>query len=276
MLKCGITGATGVLGKKIIKNLPFKFYKFKKDITKIDEVKKWVNKYNFDLIIHLAALVPTNQVNKNYKKALRINVTGTKYLINSLLKKKDKPKWFFYSSTSHVYKLNKKSRLTKENEVAKPQNFYGKTKLIAEKYLIKRLKDTEISLCIGRIFSFTDKKQKVPFVIPSIINKITNNKSKKIEILNLNHYRDFLSTKMITKFIYCLFKKKSEGIFNIASGESFHLEKIALLLCKKYKKNLVKIKDVILPTYLVADIKKISSICIFNNKKFKNNLNYFY
>ena len=276
MLKCGITGATGVLGKKVIKNLPFQFYKFKKDITKVNEVRDWVNNYKFDLIIHLAALVPTKEVNKNNKKAFKINVTGTKNLINCLLKTKDKPKWFFYSSTSHVYKLNKKLILTKENEKAKPQNFYGKTKLIAESYLTKRLKNTEITLCIGRIFSFTDKKQKIPFVIPSLINKIIKNKSKMIKIQNLNHYRDFLSTTIITKIIYQLFKKKSKGIFNIASGKSIHLENIAKLLCKKNKKNLIKTKKKFLPTYLIADIKKISRICILHKKKFKNNLNFFY
>ena len=205
MFRCGITGATGVLGKKLVKNLPFRFYHFKKDITKPNEVRDWVNKHRFDLIIHLAAVVPADEVKKNYKKALNVNVTGTKNLINSLLKKKEKPKWFFYSSTSHVYKLNKKLILTGENEVAKPQSSYGKTKLISEKYLTRRLKNKEISLCIGRIFSFTDKNQKKPFVIPSMIDKITNNNSKKIEIINLNHYRDFLSTSDITKIIYQLF-----------------------------------------------------------------------
>ncbi len=276
MLKCGITGASGILGKKIIKNLPFKFYCFKDDITKLTDVKKWVNNHNFDLIIHLAALVPTNEVNANYKKALNINVTGTKYLVNALLKKKIKPKWFFYSSTSHIYRVNKKLKLTNENEISNPQNLYGKTKRIAEKYLIKSFKNTKISLCIGRIFSFTDFKQKIPFVIPSIIKKIKSNKSKKIKIPNLNHYRDFLSTRIIVKYIYHLYKKKLEGIFNIGSGQAFHLEKIAIILCKKNKKTFMKTNDNTHPTYLVADVKKITKNCNINKLKFKNNLNYFY
>ena len=68
MLKCGITGATGVLGKKIIKSLPFKFYQFKNDITKYNEVRNWVKKHKFDLIIHLAAVTPVIEVEKNYRK----------------------------------------------------------------------------------------------------------------------------------------------------------------------------------------------------------------
>ena len=30
-----------------------------------------------EIVIHLAALVPTNLVNKNYKKAYKVNVIGT-------------------------------------------------------------------------------------------------------------------------------------------------------------------------------------------------------
>ena len=276
MLKCGITGANGVLGKKITKNLPFKFYKFKKDITKLNEVNDWVNKHKFDLIIHLAAVVSVNEVKKNNKKGLKVNVIGTKNLVNCLLKKKDKPKWLFYSSTSHVYKLNKNMILTSEKELPKPQNFYGKTKLIAEKYLIKRLKNKEISLCIGRIFSFTDKNQRIPFVIPTIIKKIINNNNKKIEIKNLNHYRDFLSTTIIVKIIYQLFRKKANGIFNIASGKPIHLINIAKLICKKNKTILLKDKKKNSPTFLISDIKKISKVCNVRIKKFKNDLKYFY
>ena len=41
-IKCGITGHTGVLGRRIIKKLPFKFIKFKGDITKKKSIKKLV------------------------------------------------------------------------------------------------------------------------------------------------------------------------------------------------------------------------------------------
>ena len=90
MITCAITGSTGVLGKRIKKLLPYKFYEFKEDLTNKKKVEKWVFGKDFDIIIHLAALVPVDEVNKNYKKAYNINVTGTLNLINSILKKKNK------------------------------------------------------------------------------------------------------------------------------------------------------------------------------------------
>ena len=106
MLKCAITGANGVLGRKLRKILPYKFYSFKGRVENFKKVRNWINSEKFDLLIHLAAVVPTIKVNKNLKKANLINVNGTENLVKAVLKSANPPKWFFYASTSYVYKLN--------------------------------------------------------------------------------------------------------------------------------------------------------------------------
>ena len=106
MLTCAITGSKGVLGSKLKKKIPLKFYEFHGNILNKKKVNQWIQKKDFDILIHLAALVPTNLVNKNYKKAYEVNVIGTNNLINSLIKKENKPKWLFFSSTSSIVCLN--------------------------------------------------------------------------------------------------------------------------------------------------------------------------
>ena len=108
MKVCAITGSSGVLGKKALKMLPFKFLKFRGNIESYKVVKNWISKNNFDLLIHFAAKVPTKEVDLNFKKALQINQLGTKNIVKALKFKKQKPNWVFFASTSHVYKLNKK------------------------------------------------------------------------------------------------------------------------------------------------------------------------
>lgn len=273
MIKCGITGSNGVLGRRITQNLPYKFYKFKKDITKKKELKDWIDKNNFDIFIHLAAKVPARRVHKGYKKSYNVNVNGTLNLIDSLLKKKDKPKWLFFSSTSHVYKLGLKSIRINEKEVARPQTKYGRTKFIAESYLRKQLKKSNIKLCIGRIFSFTDKYQKIPFVIPSITKKIRSSK-KKITLYELNHYRDFVNTKDVVSAIDLLRRRKANGIYNIGSGYQFNLKTIALLIAKKFNKK-INFIDSKKTTYLISNNKKILKLN-WKPKKFNMDLKYFY
>jgi len=273
MITCAITGSRGVLGRKIMKNLPYKFYEFKKDIKNEQDVKKWVLKKNFDIVIHLAALVPIKSVNKNFDKAYKTNVSGTLNLINLILKKKIKPKWFFFASSSHVYGLRSNFRKISEKDTPKPQNKYGETKLLAEKLLIKKTKNTSIKLCLGRIFSFTKKNQKPPYEIPSIIKKLKSSK-KKINLNNLNNYRDFLNTRDIVKAIDVLNKKNKSGIYNIGSGHKFCLKDIAKLFSKKYKKN-VFFNDSNKTSFLISNNKKLKNLN-WKPAKFNNNINYFY
>ena len=272
MLTCAITGSKGVLGSKLKKKIPLKFYEFHGDITNKNKVNQWIQKKDFDIIIHLAALVPTNLVNKNYKKAYEVNVIGTNSLINSLKKKVNKPKWLFFSSTSHVYKpLNKFKKISEKSKLD-PASKYGKTKILAEKLLLKKLKKYSIKVCIGRIFSFTDKKQKEPFVIPSIKKKLNNSK-KKIIFKNINHFRDFLNTDDIISAIYILMKTSKFGIYNIGSGKKFDLRKIVKLFNKNNKD--IVFKNTKRPTYLISNNNKLLKTK-WRPSKFKDNIKYFY
>lgn len=270
---CAITGSSGILGQKIKKKLPFKFHEFKGDISKWKDVKKWIHEKDFDLLIHLAARVPTKKVALNYKKALEINCLGTKNIVNSLKSKKNKPKWVFFSSTSHVYNSSKKNLRIKESTRLCPSSKYGMTKKKGEFEIIK-LKESNINYCIGRIFSFTDIRQKTPYVIPTLIKKIKDSKHKEIILRNMNHYRDFISTNNICKIILKLYKTNSKGIYNIGSGQGICIKEIAMLIGLKYKK-IVKFIDNDDITYLISNNKRILAKGIKLNK-FTKNIDFFY
>ena len=274
MLKCGITGGTGVLGKRIIEQLPYKFYPFKKKIENFNQVKKWINSQKFDLILHLAAIVPTNKVKKNFKKAKIINVDGTKNIIEAVLNTPYPPKWFFYASTSHVYSTVSIKKKISEKAKIKPYSKYGQTKRDGEKIVEKNFKNKKIKFCVGRIFSFTDKRQKIPYVVPSLILKIKNSKLKQVTLSNLNHYRDFVSTKDIASAINILFKKNKKGFYNIGSGNSINIKTIANIIAKKYKKKVTFLNDN-KPTYLVGNCNKLKKLG-WRPKLFKKKMNYFY
>ena len=254
-LKFGITGHTGVLGREFIKkNKNLNFIKFKGDITKKNDVKKWLQKNPIDIVVHLAAVVPTNIVKKKINYAKKVNYTGTKLLVDEAVKYK-KIKWFFYSSTSHVYKFSKNK--ISENSTIKPTSKYGLTKLKGEKYIQKKL-NKKIPFCIGRIFSFTSIHQKKPFVIPSIVDKAKL--KKKLTIFNnTNHLRDFLCVSDVCEAIKILIDKKSTGIYNIGSGNKTLISDIVKLIFYKYKKNYL-INNTSKQTCLVSNNSKIKKL----------------
>ena len=268
-MNIGLTGSTGILGSILKKKLKLKKKNlFINKIENFNDVKDWIIKNNFDYIIHLASIVPTKTVNKNKKKALLVNYVGTKNLVKAINIYSKKKIWLFYSSTSHVYKFKKTKIIETDN--TKPISFYGQTKLKSEKYIMKN--QIMYKPCIGRIFSFTSKKQNKNFIIPSMITKLKK-KSKYSIFKNLNHERDFLRIDDVVFYISKLLVKKTKGIFNICSGEKISLLDILHILNRKYKKNLI-IRNNKNKTSLYGSNKKINKIIQYQ-KKF-DYLNYLY
>ncbi len=254
----GITGATGSLGKAIIKNnKKIIFNRFNGDIRNRKAVFDWINRSNVKIVFHLAAIVPIIQVNSNTTKARQVNYDGTKNIVDACFKKEIK--WFFFSSTSHVYKSSRKK--ISERFEKKPLSYYGQTKLWAENYIIKKFKSSNTKFFIGRIFSTTNKSQKKNYLVPDLKYKIRKTK-KKLTLKNLNHYRDFISMEDISKIILILMRKKFSGILNLGSGKGILLKDIAKIIAKKYDKKVVFL-DNKKPTYLVANITKLLRIYKF-------------
>ena len=266
MIKFGITGHTGLIGSQIIKSKKkFKFIKFNGDIRDKKDIIKWIKKKNIDAILHLAAVVPAKFRNKDFKKVKEINYIGTKNLIDTIIKEQIKLKWFFFSSSSHVYKFYNKKILLNENSFSKPFSKYGYTKLLAEKYIVKQCNKFKIPYCIGRIFSILDAKQPKTFFFSNALKKVKKGK-KIIFFENLCHSRDFLTVNDIINAIFHLYNKKCVGIFNIASGRELSLITIVNQLCKIFKKR-AKIKFKSKMTYAIADIKKIKKTGWLPDKK---------
>ena len=219
MTKIGITGASGLIGsllKKKFKKKKIKYSIFKGDIKNKKEIVKWIEiNSKIEYLFHFAAISSPQIVDKNKNEALKVNVYGTKNLID-VLKKRKKKIWFFFPSTSHVYNYSKK-RIS-ENHLLKPTSFYGKTKLRAE-ILINKSRYSKFSFFIGRIFSVYHSKQKKPFLYPSIREKMKTNKNKKLFLTNGLSVRDFMNAENVAETIYKIYIKKLCGIYNIGSGK---------------------------------------------------------
>lgn len=143
-MKIFITGSTGLLGSAlffeapksltlygsvhhnmIVPNVSAHFYHM--DITKRTVVDKVITKIKPDILIHTAAIATPDYCDKNQIEAKRVNVTGTKNLIDACKKNEIK---FIYITTNGIYDGKK----APYDEVAEPKpiDCYGNTKLKAE------------------------------------------------------------------------------------------------------------------------------------------------
>ncbi len=135
------TGFRRLINKKAI------FYKL--DISNKNQIKKVIVENNIDSVIHLAAVLSVGESERKPKKYKRINVEGTKILLEAI--KNTKVKNIIFSSTCAVYK----DGLTKVNEKTKirPSSVYGNTKLQCENLIKIFCKKNKLNFAILRYFN---------------------------------------------------------------------------------------------------------------------------
>ena len=135
------TGFRRLINKKAI------FYKL--DISNKNQIKKVIVENNIDSVIHLAAVLSVGESERKPQKYKRINVEGTKILLEAI--KNTKVKNIIFSSTCAVYK----DGLIKVNEKTKirPSSVYGNTKLQCENLIKNFCKKNKLNYAILRYFN---------------------------------------------------------------------------------------------------------------------------
>ena len=232
-MKILITGATGFIGKEVLKLLSKKNFKIiatfsnKKPNNLVIPKVKWKKldifnhnsfkiENNIDLVIHLIwPFLPDYQ----NKKHLTINLNAQKKFINSLTKKGIKN--FFFAGTCYEY--GKQSGKLKENIKKKPNNPYAISKNLLNSYLISLSKKKKINITWGRIFYIYGFNERRDTLYNLIIDK---RKREQIKVAN-NFFRDYLDIKTIAKLIVILsLAKKNFGTVNLSSGFAISLKNL--------------------------------------------------
>lgn len=240
----GYLGYNSVLARSF-KNFYSKKFLFKHytdDITNLRKIDLWLTKNNdINILINFAAITSQKKCERFKKKAKAVNFTGVVNLLKYLNKiKKHNISYFLSLSTSHVFKRT--NLILKENSEKKPINYYGKSKLALEKYIIKNQNKFMFNVGIARVFNYYNKNLKKGFFVNDVIEKLKTNK-KKISFYNINTYRDFISIKDINKAIFLMITLKLKNDYNICSGIKIFLPDIVSYLNKKYKKKILIINN---------------------------------
>ena len=159
--------------KKLI-NKKAKFFKL--DILNTKKLKRIIEKYNIDSIIHLAANLIIGEGERQPKKYYKNNVKGTQSVLNSI--KKTKVKNLLFSSTAAIYK-DGMYRVT-ENSIVKPKSVYGKSKLRAENLIKSKCKKLGINYGILRYFNIVGASSSGKYGLINISDHLFKNFSTQV------------------------------------------------------------------------------------------------
>jgi GDP-4-dehydro-6-deoxy-D-mannose reductase len=266
-VKIGITGHRGILGSLLtarLANENFAFAAFAGDVTCANAVSEWVQEIRPDVVFHLAAVVPVQKVQANPVEAMRVNGVSNLFLVDAIAKHAPDC-WLFYSSTSHVYlprRAGDGAAAIPESGACDPISLYGATKLAGEKILRPLAAHYGIQTCVGRIFSYFHECQPLPFLVPSLLQRVEQSQPGAIlEVVESNSMRDFLHGDAVVDAILCLSAARYDGIVNIGSGQCRTVGSIADEIVRSSGKGL-GIKHIYSdhPTSLIANVSRLRSV----------------
>lgn len=272
MRKIIITGGSGMVGSNFLKTLAkhdfglvsiynsnptnFKFCEnIKADITDAKEITK-LKRLLPSIIIHCAALTNIKQCESNPELAKKINVIGTKNIVE--LAKVTNAR-LFYISTDAVFDGVKGNY--SEHHVPKPATIYGKTKFEGEE---ECLKYENSSIIRTNVFGKNYKKDKTNFVE----NVLFHLKSKQQYPAFVDVKNSPIYVKTLLNIITKLFEQNKNGIFHISGNENLSRYKFAKILAKVFDYDQKSIKKSSVKT-LPKEIKYPKKLNLNNTKIIK-------
>ena len=269
VLLLGSKGQIGSNLKKKLKIISKKITTFSKrefNLENLASIKKKLNKVKPKLIINAAAYTKVDEAEVEKKKCFKINVSSSK-LISEWAKKNNC--FFIHYSTVYIFDGKKKTPW-KENDKPNPLNYYGQTKLTAEKEIIK----SKCNYLILRLnWIYNENGENFP---KKIIQKF--NKSEKLFLVNNQigtpNHAEFISDITIKIIKKILNNNINPKILNIsAKGKSNYYDfgkkifikiknknkfpKLEAIDAKNYKKIFKNNKTAVRPINSLLNVQKL-------------------
>ncbi len=262
-------------GHRKLINKKAKFFKL--NISETNKIRKIINKYKIDSIIHLAANLIISEGQKKPKKYYKNNVLGTKKLLDAC--KKSTVKNIIFSSTAAIYKEGQFK--VSENSILKPKSIYGKTKIKAENLIMSYAKKNKINYGILRYFNIAGAS---PSGKIGLINKKSDHlfknfsseimkKKPKLMIYGSDYktndgscIRDFIHVFDIAEIHYLILEKISKLKISKILNCGYNKGTSVLEVAKEFKKQSSKKVNIVFTKRRKGDLIKI----IATNNRLKN------
>jgi GDP-4-dehydro-6-deoxy-D-mannose reductase len=238
-VKALVTGADGFVGRHLITHLrdcddDAHGIDREHDVTDAESVRAIIEEVQPDVIYHLAALTQVGESFQNAVLFTRVNVLGTKNVLDAA--------WEFVPeattvlvSSADVYGVVRPEDLPLvESFRVAPANPYASSKVEAEHVAHDAVRERAQRVVIARPFNHVGPGQSTSFVVPAIVNRLLEaleNGEDHIAVGDLSTRRDFSDVRDVVRAYRILSGRGVSGeVYNIASGRDVQLSDIAAQL----------------------------------------------
>lgn len=277
-----LTGATGFIGRHLLESWKDRDYRILaiatntapiihlvndnvqlKDLDIVDEINMAIlfEKYRPDVVIHTAGMSKPNECETDKESAFETNVLATKNIAECSKKHNSH---FIFLSTDMVFNHRFPS---KETDDYTPVNYYGETKALAEKEIIK----SGCFFTILRIIFVYGKQLEAQR--NTFLHWVKDSlHSEKQIFAYTDQQRNLLLVDDLCKTINFIITNKQEGIYHLAGEEVFTPYSLAIAVAEYLqlnKKLIVGVTDKERP-----EVAKRANIAELNTEKARQELGF--
>jgi len=257
-----VTGGSGFIGSRLIEKLINQDYEVtavlrktsKRDHLPLDKIKiveidltdyqsilDFFTLNSFDYVIHAAGITKALKKEDYFK----YNTQTTKYLIDAILKVSWKPQKFVYISSQAAHGTYKKlQRPIQINDIHNPITAYGKSKLLAERYIDEYYRHPYIILEPTSVYGPRDKDF---LIVMKLIKKgLEGYIGKKPQRLSFIFVED-----LVDAIIACI-SQPHTGEYLISDGNKYIDEDLGKAVKSALGKKTIKIRIPIALAYIGA------------------------
>jgi len=285
-LKFLVTGSAGLVGQQVVKDLSksnqvFSCYNeskpeygdsVKMDLKNYEMVSSVLTEIKPDVVIHLGAMTGVDLCEKEKTSASEINTRATEIIAKECSKLNS---FLVYVSTDYVFDGN--LGMYKEDNVANPLGFYGKSKLEGEKVV----QNFSTNWCIARTstpFGLHPTKKSFPIWVIENLQK-----QKQIDVL-IDQFTSPTYIPNLSRMLIEISERRITGIIHTAGASKISRYQMASMVSDKLNLDGTLLKQILMnkmkwvaqrPKDSSLDVSRASSILNEKPQKIDQSLNLF-
>jgi len=285
-LKFLVTGSAGLVGQQVVKylsksNQVFSCYNeskpeygdsVKMDLKNYEMISSVLTEIKPDVVIHLGAMTGVDICEKEKTSASEINTKATEIIAKECSKLNS---FLVYVSTDYVFDGN--FGMYKEDDVANPLGFYGKSKLEGE----KAVQNFSTNWCIARTstpFGLHPTKKSFPMWVIENLQK-----QKQIDVL-IDQFTSPTYIPNLSRMLIEISERRITGIIHAAGASKISRYQMASMVSDKLNLDGTLLKQISMnkmkwvaqrPKDSSLDVSRASSILNEKPQKIDQSLNLF-
>jgi len=285
-LKFLVTGSAGLVGQQVVKylsksNQVFSCYNeskpeygdsVKMDLKNYEMISSVLTEIKPDVVIHLGAMTGVDLCEKEKTSASEINTKATEIIAKECSKLNS---FLVYVSTDYVFDGN--FGMYKEDDVANPLGFYGKSKLEGE----KAVQNFSTNWCIARTstpFGLHPTKKSFPMWVIENLQK-----QKQIDVL-IDQFTSPTYVPNLSRMLIEISERRITGIIHVAGASKISRYQMASMVSDKLNLDGTLLKQISMnkmkwvaqrPKDSSLDVSRASSILNEKPQKIDQSLNLF-